>query len=81
MQQTSICFIVSGSVDGDLPVQLNPSADCSKREAGAALREILQNDLYLTIVFFFFLADINKYVKQSHIVKRVFLYDSEVQLM
>lgn len=80
MQQTSICFIVSGSVDGDLPVQLNPSADCSKREAGAALREILQNDLYLTIVFFF-LADINKYVKQSHIVKQVFLYDSKVQLM
>lgn len=55
-----ICFTFSGSIDGDLPVQLNPGTDCFEREAGAALREILQSDLYLTFVFF--LADINKYV-------------------
>lgn len=49
----NICFIVTGSIDGDLPVQLNSSADCFEREAGAALMRILENDLYLTFGFFF----------------------------
>lgn len=51
----NVCFIVTGSIDGDLPVQLNSSADCFEREAGAALRKILVNDLYLTFVLFFWL--------------------------
>lgn len=59
-------FCVSGFIDGDLPGQPNPSTDCSEREAGAALKGISSKWFIFKFCVIFFLAEINKAVKESY---------------